>query len=69
MIFVFIYRGVLPAAHACYLPYGFLFVRSLKSRCLQEEEVPGRGGGATFPGDDWLEGLKENMDYSVQTDR
>lgn len=38
-------------------------------RCLQEEERPERGGGATFPGDDWLTGLKENMDYSVQIDR
>ncbi|CAN0474666.1 unnamed protein product, partial [Ectocarpus sp. 12 AP-2014] len=39
------------------------------ARCLQEEERPERGGGATFPGDDWLNGLKENMDYSVQIDR
>eukprot|EP00752_Nemacystus_decipiens_P002195 g2089.t1 len=39
------------------------------ARCLQEEEMPGRGGGATFPGDDWLAGLRENMDYSVQRDR
>lgn len=31
--------------------------------------MPGRGGGASFPGEEWLKTLKENMDYSVQADR
>ncbi|CAN0335730.1 unnamed protein product [Pylaiella littoralis] len=39
------------------------------ARFLQEEAMPDRGGGATFPGDAWLKGLKENMDYSVQMNR
>ena len=38
-------------------------------RYLEEETLSSQGGGAAFPGDDWLEALKENMDYSVQTDR